>query len=111
MSAGRHLLYCCFYQSKKRKIFCKRAGHDGQISATRVTRDICAVMAGLDPAIHVFGPRVARVSEAIRGIDTRISLALIRATRALIACARKLLIYANTVVARGTPWVENAAQL
>jgi len=30
---------------------------------------------------------------------------------ALIACARKLLIYANTVVARGTPWVENAAQL
>ena len=28
---------------------------------------------------------------------------------ALIACARKLLIYANTVVQRGTPWVENAA--
>jgi len=25
---------------------------------------------------------------------------------ALIACARKLLIYANTVVNRGTPWVE-----
>lgn len=29
---------------------------------------------------------------------------------ALIACARKLLIYANTVVQRGTPWTENAAQ-
>jgi transposase len=28
---------------------------------------------------------------------------------ALIACARKLLIYANTVVARGTPWVERPA--
>jgi transposase len=28
---------------------------------------------------------------------------------ALIACARKLLIYANTVVQRGTPWVEKAA--
>jgi transposase len=28
---------------------------------------------------------------------------------ALIACARKLLIYANTVVQRGTPWIENAA--
>jgi len=28
---------------------------------------------------------------------------------ALIACARKLLIYANTVVARGTPWVERHA--
>jgi transposase len=28
---------------------------------------------------------------------------------ALIACARKLLIYANTVVQRGTPWVERSA--
>jgi transposase len=28
---------------------------------------------------------------------------------ALVACARKLLIYANTVVARGTPWAENLA--
>jgi transposase len=30
---------------------------------------------------------------------------------ALIACARKLLIYANTVVQRGTPWTEKAASL
>jgi transposase len=28
---------------------------------------------------------------------------------ALIACARKLLIYANTVVERGTPWVPKPA--
>jgi transposase len=28
--------------------------------------------------------------------------------RALIACARKLLIFANTIVARGTPWVPAA---
>jgi transposase len=28
---------------------------------------------------------------------------------ALVACARKLLIYANTVVYRGTPWVERPA--
>jgi transposase len=27
---------------------------------------------------------------------------------ALVACARKLLIYANTVVRRGTPWVSAA---
>lgn len=27
----------------------------------------------------------------------------------LIACARKLLIYANTIVYRGTPWVERTA--
>src|SRR5664279_3444345 len=30
---------------------------------------------------------------------------------ALIACARKLLIYANTVVQRGTPWTEKPAGL
>jgi transposase len=30
---------------------------------------------------------------------------------ALIACARKLLIYANTVVQRGTPWTEKPAVL
>ena len=29
--------------------------------------------------------------------------------RALIACARKLLIFANKVVARGTPWVSQAS--
>jgi transposase len=28
---------------------------------------------------------------------------------ALVACARKLLIYANTVVERGTPWIERPA--
>jgi transposase len=28
---------------------------------------------------------------------------------ALTACARKLLIFANAVVARGTPWVSHAA--
>jgi len=27
-------------------------------------------------------------------------------TVALVACARKLLVFANTVVARGTPWIE-----
>jgi transposase len=30
---------------------------------------------------------------------------------ALVACARKLLIYANTVVERGTPWTERAAAI
>ena len=29
---------------------------------------------------------------------------------ALVACARKLLIYANTVVTRGTPWTAMPAQ-
>ena len=30
-------------------------------------------------------------------------------TSALIACARKLLVFANTVVARGTPWTNQPA--
>ena len=30
---------------------------------------------------------------------------------ALVACARKLLIYANTVVQRGTPWVQKPAAI
>ena len=29
---------------------------------------------------------------------------------ALVACARKLIIFANTVVARGTPWLSQAAE-
>ncbi len=28
----------------------------------------------------------------------------------LIACARKLLVYANTVVQRGTPWIDSAVR-
>jgi transposase len=30
---------------------------------------------------------------------------------ALVACARKLLIFINTVVARGTPWISKTAQI
>jgi transposase len=29
----------------------------------------------------------------------------------LVACARKLLIYANTAVERGTPWTERPAAI
>jgi transposase len=29
----------------------------------------------------------------------------------LIACARKLLVYANTVVQRGTPWIESPVRV
>src|SRR6185369_16227553 len=36
MSAGRQLLYCCFYQTKKRNIFSRRAGQDGQIRSMRI---------------------------------------------------------------------------
>jgi hypothetical protein len=46
MSAGRQLLYCCFYQVEKRDIFCGGAGQAGK----SVPRD---VMRGLDPGIHL----------------------------------------------------------
>jgi len=36
MSAGRQLLYCCFYPTKKRNIFRQRAGQDGQIRSMRI---------------------------------------------------------------------------
>jgi hypothetical protein len=36
MSAGQDWLYCCVYQIEKRIIFCKIAGHDGQINAASV---------------------------------------------------------------------------
>jgi len=38
------------------------------------------------------------------------SNAVNRVTVALVACARKLLIFAKTVVARGTPWTEPTAE-
>ncbi|RED21153.1 hypothetical protein BJ123_13734, partial [Rhodopseudomonas thermotolerans] len=30
---------------------------------------------------------------------------------ALVACARKLIIFINTVVARGTPWIAKSAAI
>jgi transposase len=40
------------------------------------------------------------------GLYTRLTAAGKAHNAALIACARKLLIYANTVVQRGAPWTE-----
>ena len=50
---GTAKLYCCFYPTKKRNIFRHQTGHDGQISATRVTRE---------PT----GPRKARPDDRLR---------------------------------------------
>jgi transposase len=99
----------------------------------RISREEAAALAGLAPfdddsgkhkgQRHIAGGRkrlrrslvAASLPAAFRWNEALISLyARLRAkgkahTAALIACARKLLIYANTVVARGTPWADRPA--
>jgi transposase len=101
----------------------------------QVTREQAAALAGLAPydddsgeqvgVRHVGGGRerlrrtvyTAALPAAFRWNPQLIALyqRLIAAgkghKRALIACARKLLIFINTVVARGTPWQDHPPQL
>jgi transposase len=99
----------------------------------RISREQAAALAGLAPfdddsgqrkgQRHIAGGRArlrrslfaAALPAAFRWNKALIAL-YVRLTKrgkahnaALIACARKLLIYANTVVARGTPWTETPA--
>lgn len=99
----------------------------------RVTREQAAAIAGLAPYDDDSGLR--RGSRHIKGGRTRLRHSLYAATLpavfywnaplkavyqrliaagkthklALVACARKLLIFVNTVVARGTPWTAKPA--
>jgi transposase len=99
----------------------------------RISREEAAALAGLAPfdddsgkhrgQRHIAGGRkrlrrslfAAALPAAFRWNKALISLyARLKAkgkahNAALIACARKLLVYANTVVARGTPWTEGQA--
>jgi transposase len=99
----------------------------------RVSREEAAALAGLAPfdddsgkhkgQRHIAGGRgrlrrslyAAALPAAFRWNKALISLYARLVARgrahnsALIACARKLLIYANTVVARGTPWLDSLA--
>jgi transposase len=101
----------------------------------RVSRQHAASLAGLAPfdddsATHVGIRHIGGGRERLRGSLYNASLAaafywnpqLIALYRrltaagkphklALIACARKLLIFVNSVVERGTPWVRTAAPL
>jgi len=99
----------------------------------RVTREQAAAIAGLAPYDDDSGQR--RGSRHIKGGRQRLRQSLYAATLpavfywnpqlkivykrliaagkthklALVACARKLLIFVNTVVARGTPWMSSPA--
>ncbi|MGD0849262.1 IS110 family transposase [Bradyrhizobium sp.] len=54
-------------------------------------------------------PAAFRWNKALIALYARLVASGKAHNAALIACARKLLIYANTVVQRGTPWTEKAA--
>ncbi len=56
-------------------------------------------------------PAAFRWNAALIALYTRLTARGKAHNSALIACARKLLIYANTVVQRGTPWTEKSAVL
>jgi transposase len=101
----------------------------------RLTREQAAALAGLAPYDDDSGDRVG--ARHIEGGRERLRKALYNASLvaafrwnqqlivfyrrlmaagklhkvALIACARKLLIFANTVVARGTPWTTGMAPI
>jgi transposase len=101
----------------------------------RLSREQAAALAGLAPFNHDSGKRIRERS--IAGGRTRLRTSLYAAALpatlqwnvalnrlyarlkaagkphklALVACARKLLIFANTVLARGTPWVKSASHV
>jgi transposase len=99
----------------------------------RISREEAAALAGLAPfdddsgqhrgQRHIAGgrgrlrrslyaaalPAAFRWNKALVALYARLTAAGKPHKAALIACARKLLIYANTVVQRGTPWTEKAA--
>ena len=99
----------------------------------RITREEAAALAGLAPfdndsgmhrgQRHIAGgrgrlrrslfaaalPAAFRWNKALIELYRRLTVCGKAHNAALVACARKLLIYANTVVARGTPWVQNPA--
>jgi transposase len=101
----------------------------------RLTRQEIAALAGVAPFVHESGKRkgerhiaggrarlrkslyAAALPAAFRWNALLVSLyrRLTAAGKphklALIACARKLLIYANAVLARGTPWTANTPSL
>jgi transposase len=56
-------------------------------------------------------PAAFRWNKALVALYARLTARGKAHNAALIACARKLLIYANTVVQRGTPWTEKTVAL
>jgi transposase len=101
----------------------------------RISREEAAALAGVAPFDHDSGshkgqrriaggrgrlrrslyaaalPAAFRWNKALISLYGRLTARGKAHNAALIACARKLLIYANTVVMRGTPWVDRPATI
>lgn len=99
----------------------------------QVSRGEAAALAGLAPFVHQSGkhkgethigggrvrlrrslyaaalPAAFRWNPALQALYARLMACGKTHKSALVACARKLLVFANTVVARGTPWVKKPA--
>jgi len=99
----------------------------------RISREQAAALAGLAPFDHDSGthkgprrieggrarlrrslfaaalPAAFRWNKALIALYARLTARGKAHNAALVACARKLLVYANTVVQRGTPWTERPA--
>jgi transposase len=99
----------------------------------QLSREQAAALAGLAPFVHQSGKRQGethigggrgrlrrslyaaalpasfRWNPALIALYRRLTARGKSHTSALVACARKLLVFANTVVARGTPWQDRTA--
>jgi transposase len=99
----------------------------------RVSREQIASLAGLAPFVHQSGKRKGEThigggrerprtslyaatlpaafqwNPALIALYRRLTAAGKPHKLALVACARKLLVFANAVLARGTPWIKAAA--
>jgi transposase len=89
-----------------------------------LTREQAAALAGLAPFVHQSGkqagetrrslyaaalPAATRWNPACKALYERMVARGKKPVSALVACARKLLVFANTVVQRGTPWEAETA--
>ncbi|MBV8837182.1 MAG: IS110 family transposase [Alphaproteobacteria bacterium] len=101
----------------------------------RVSREEAAALAGLAPFDHDSGkhhgerriaggrgrlrrslfaaalPAAFRWNKPLIALYARLTAHGKAHNAALVACARKLIVYANTVVQRGTPWTERPAAI
>jgi transposase len=55
-------------------------------------------------------PAAFRWNPALKALYARLTARGKCHKQALVACARKLLVYANTVVQRGSPWIPQPEQ-